>query len=207
MTAEIRPSSSPEDTERIAQALAARLVPGMVVALEGDLGAGKTCFVRGLARGLGADADAVSSPTFVLEHRYPATVGGTPLVHIDAYRIRSQADLESIGWDELLAAGDAVVVVEWPSRIAGAMPESVLSVRLRHLGEDRREIEIEAVRPGERATRCATCGAALAAGQDRFCSPRCRSSDLLRWFRGDYAIGRPIEEDDLSSDAWPGAGR
>jgi len=207
MTAEIRVSSSPEDTERIAHALAARLVPGMVVALEGDLGAGKTCFVRGLARGLGADADAVSSPTFVLEHRYPAAVGGTPLVHIDAYRIRSRADLESIGWDDLLASGDAVIAVEWPSRIAAAMPASFVSVRLRHVGEDRREIEIEAVRPAEAATHCATCGAALPTGHDRFCSPRCRSADLMRWFRGDYAIGRPIEEDDLSSDAWPGAGR
>ena len=199
MSAEIRRSSGPEETERIAAALAMRIAPGTVVALEGDLGAGKTCFVRGLARGLGADPDAVSSPTFVLEHRHACDAG--TLVHIDAYRIRSAEDLASIGWDELLAAGDAVVAVEWPSRIAAALPPARIEVRMRHCGEDAREIEIEHLRPGERAVACRACGAPLtAAGDGRFCSARCRMADLGRWFRGDYAIGRPIEEDDLTDD-------
>jgi tRNA threonylcarbamoyladenosine biosynthesis protein TsaE len=188
MTVELRRSSSPDETERLGAALAMRLAPGMLVTLDGDLGAGKTCFVRGLARGLGADPAEVSSPTFVLEHRYADAGGGTVLVHIDAYRIRSAHDLASI---------------EWPSRIAPALPDHRVEVRIRHAGEDVREIEIEDIRPSSRATHCATCGTALpAAGDARFCSDRCRMGDLGRWFRGDYAIGRPIEEDDLHGDAW-----
>ena len=108
MTVEIRQSATPEETERIASALAMRVAPGTVITLEGDLGAGKTCFVRGLARGLGADPAAVSSPTFVIEHRHACDAG--TLVHIDAYRIRSAEDLASIGWHELLADGEAVVI-------------------------------------------------------------------------------------------------
>ena len=146
MSVELRHSAGPEDTERIGEALARRLAPGTVVTLEGELGAGKTCFVRGLARGLGADPSAVSSPTFVLEHRY-ATADGRALVHIDAYRIRSAADLESIGFDELLAHGTSVVAIEWPSRISAALPAARVDVRLRHAGEDEREIEIEDARP------------------------------------------------------------
>jgi tRNA threonylcarbamoyladenosine biosynthesis protein TsaE len=203
MTVELRRTSSPEETERLGAALAMRLAPGMLVTLDGDLGAGKTCFVRGLARGLGADPAEVSSPTFVLEHRYADAGGGTVLVHIDAYRIRSPHDLASIGWDELMASGESVVAVEWPSRIAPALPDHRVEVRIRHAGEDVREIEIEDIRPSSRATHCATCGTTLPAGGDgRFCSDRCRMGDLGRWFRGDYAIGRPIEEDDLHGDAW-----
>jgi endogenous inhibitor of DNA gyrase (YacG/DUF329 family) len=139
----------------------------------------------------------------VLEHRYADAGGGTVLVHIDAYRIRSAHDLASIGWDELMAAADTVVAVEWPSRIAPALPDHRVEVRIRHAGEDVREIEIEDIRPSSRAAHCATCGTALpAAGDARFCSDRCRMGDLGRWFRGDYAIGRPIEEDDLHGDAW-----
>jgi tRNA threonylcarbamoyladenosine biosynthesis protein TsaE len=210
MTVEIRQSATPEETERIASALAMRVAPGTVITLEGDLGAGKTCFVRGLARGLGADPAAVSSPTFVIEHRHACDAG--TLVHIDAYRIRSAEDLASIGWHELLADGEAVVAVEWPSRIEAALPAVRIDVRIRHVGEDAREIEIEWTRPGEQAVACRACGAALGgAGSDaRFCSPRCRMADLQRWFRGDYAIGRPIEEDDLGSDirrSPPEAGR
>lgn len=145
LSIERRHSHGPDDTERIGEALARRLAPGAVVTLEGELGAGKTCFVRGMARGLGADPSAVSSPTFVLEHRY-ATAGGRALVHIDAYRIRSAADLESIGFDELLAHGGSVVAIEWPSRIAAALPAARVDVRLRHAGEDEREIEIEDAR-------------------------------------------------------------
>jgi tRNA threonylcarbamoyladenosine biosynthesis protein TsaE len=207
MSIELRRSAAPDETERIGAALARRLAPGTVVTLEGDLGAGKTCFVRGLARGLGADPAGVSSPTFVLEHRHP-TDDGHELVHIDAYRIRSADDLASIGFDELLARGDAVVAIEWPSRIAAALPAVRVDVRIRHVGEDEREIEIEDVRPGQRASACASCGVPLGSSHEgRFCSARCRMGDLGRWFRGDYAIGRPIEEDDLSGDAWhPGPG-
>jgi tRNA threonylcarbamoyl adenosine modification protein YjeE len=128
-------------TEAIAAGLAATLEPGIVIALEGDLGAGKTRFVRGLAHGLGHDVAQVSSPTFVIEHRH-ATPGAVPLVHIDAYRLRGPADLEALGWDELLASGCAIVAVEWPSRIAAALPTRRVTVRLRDCGEGMREIEI-----------------------------------------------------------------
>lgn len=199
MTVELRRTSSPEETERIASALAMRVAPGTVITLEGDLGSGKTCFVRGLARGLGADPSMISSPTFVLEHRHPCDSG--TLVHIDAYRIRGADDLASIGWDELIASGDAVIAVEWPSRIAPALPAVRIDVRLRHAGEDAREIEIEWVRPVDAALRCRACGNAIApVAQGQFCSDRCRMADLGRWFRGDYAIGRPVEEDDLHGD-------
>lgn len=208
MTVEIRRTSAPEETERIASALAMRVAPGSVITLEGDLGAGKTCFVRGLARGLGADPHAVSSPTFVLEHRYPCESG--TLVHVDAYRIRSAADLESIGWEELLADGEAIVAVEWPSRIRPALPDVRIDVRIRNVGLDAREIEIEWVRPAPRPASCRGCGNPLPQDGGQFCSERCRLADLGRWFRGDYAIGRPIEEDDLSGDirrAGPGGDR
>lgn len=198
MTLEVRRTSSPEETERIASALAMRVAPGTMITLEGDLGAGKTCFVRGLARGLGADPLNISSPTFVIEHRHACDAG--TLVHIDAYRIRSSDDLASIGWDELLAESDAVIVVEWPSRILAALPEVRIEVRIQHLAEDLREIEIEWRRPSDAAIACRACGTALteAAIDGRFCSARCKMADLARWFRGDYAIGRPIEEDDLA---------
>ena len=198
MTVEIRRSASPEETERIARALAMRVAPGTVITLDGDLGAGKTCFVRGLAQGLGGDPGQVSSPTFVLEHRYPCESG--VLVHVDAYRIRSAADLDSIGWDETIADGEAVIAIEWPSRILPALPEVRIDVRIRNAGPDERDLEIEWVRPASRAADCRSCGAPLPPGAAQFCSGRCRLADLGRWFRGDYAIGRPVEEDDLSED-------
>lgn len=130
------------ETEAVAAALARTLAPGTLVALEGDLGAGKTRFVRGLAHGLGHDASQVSSPTFVIEHRHAAP-GAVPLVHIDAYRLRGPADLEALGWDELLAAGNAIVALEWPSRIAAALPAHRVTVHLRDCGGCTREIRIE----------------------------------------------------------------
>lgn len=127
---------TPEETEAIAVQLAGTLRPGSVVALHGELGAGKTRFVRGLARGLGHDAAEVSSPTFVIEHRY-STPGATPLVHLDAYRLRSIEDLAGIGWDELIAESRAVVAVEWAERIGPALPEGAVHVTIHHASEGR----------------------------------------------------------------------
>ena len=137
----IHHSEGEAETERLGAELARTLSPGTVVALEGDLGAGKTRFVRGLAGGLGHDPAAVSSPTFVIEHRH-ATAGAVPLVHIDAYRLRGPADLDALGWDELLGEGRAVVAVEWPSRIAAALPSRRVTVHLRDRGAGAREVEI-----------------------------------------------------------------
>src|SRR5690349_20654727 len=96
-----RRSTSPEYTQALGRSLARVLAPGDVILLEGDLGAGKTTFVRALASGLGIDPGTVSSPTFVMVNQYrPAAPGSPELVHVDAYRLRSPDDLDSLGWDQ-----------------------------------------------------------------------------------------------------------
>lgn len=134
-------TASEHDTEEVARTLAGRLRPGTVVALNGDLGAGKTCFVRGLARGLRLNPSHVSSPTFVIEHRYES-LGSVPLVHIDAYRLGGPADLAAIGWDELLQNGEAIVAVEWAERIRDALPKHHVAVNLAHGPANTRIIDI-----------------------------------------------------------------
>ncbi len=133
-------STSEADTMALARRLAARLCPGTVVALSGELGAGKTCFVRGLAEGLGLPARSVSSPTFVIVHEY-----GSRLIHIDAYRLSGPDDLESIGWEEMLDRARAVIALEWPTRISEALPAARVEVRIAHGEHDVRKITIEAV--------------------------------------------------------------
>ncbi len=130
------------ETMSLAAAMAADLRPGDVVALRGDLGAGKTCFVRGLCKALGGDASLVNSPTFTIMQEYPVACGR--LVHVDAYRLRGEAELQTIGWDELLQDRNAVVAVEWPGRIVGAIPDNAIWVELEHGGDDVRHIEIQA---------------------------------------------------------------
>lgn len=122
-----RLSSSVAETEAIAADLATHLFPGAVLALHGEMGAGKTQFVRGLARGLGADPAAVSSPTFTLLNIYPA--GRLTLYHLDAYRVAGPEDFETIGFGELLEQG-GVVVVEWPTRVASLLPPTTLHLEL-----------------------------------------------------------------------------
>lgn len=131
-------SHSEQDTRRIAADLAAALQPGAVVLLSGDLGAGKTAFVRGLAEGLGLDPGEVTSPTFTLVHEYRG--GRLPLLHVDLYRL-DRADLDEIGLDQDLAA-EGVTAVEWSERLARPMPSAV-AVTIVDQGDDRRSIEIE----------------------------------------------------------------
>ncbi|MFO0782578.1 MAG: tRNA (adenosine(37)-N6)-threonylcarbamoyltransferase complex ATPase subunit type 1 TsaE [Phycisphaerales bacterium] len=141
-------AQSAADTEALAAALAAQLKPGMVLALTGDLGAGKTCFVRGLARGLGHAADQVSSPTFVIEHRYRAP-GAVPLAHLDAYRLQTAADLAGIGWEELLDSQQAIIAVEWADRITHALPAHTVWIALEHAPHDARQITVRGLsQPG-----------------------------------------------------------
>ena len=111
-----RDTRSQEDTERLAAALAATLGPGDVLLLSGPLGAGKTAFVRGLARGLGIDPDEVSSPTFTLVHEYRG--GRLRLFHADLYRLGT-AGAEDLGLDEL-GVEDGVLAIEWPDRLGHA---------------------------------------------------------------------------------------
>jgi len=112
------------------------------VLLSGDLGAGKTELTKGIAAGLSVP-DLVQSPTFALvdEHLAPALGPAGRLVHLDLYRL-DPADLDGIGWDELIASGDDVVVVEWAERAMGRLPERYLLVELTVTGPDRREIRI-----------------------------------------------------------------
>ena len=130
-------SNSEEETRHIAAALAKELRAGAIVLLKGDLGAGKTAFVRGLAEGLGIKAEDVTSPTFTLVHEYRG--GRLPLVHVDLYRL-DRADLDEIGLDQDVAT-QGIVAVEWPERlsrkISGAMIVTILD-----RGGDHREISI-----------------------------------------------------------------
>ena len=183
---------TPEDTEAFAAMLAVRLEPGDVVCLDGDLGAGKTCFVRGLAQGLGIDPMDVSSPTFVSMQRYSG--GRIDLVHVDAWRMRAASDLESIGWDEVRAARDAVIAIEWPSRIADALPLQRIDVTLAPCASGGRIVLLDDRRRQRPAAECRTCRAPARAN-DPFCSDRCRAADLHRWLTGAYRIAGGSPED------------
>ena len=115
-----RTSPSEDETLRLAAALGEQLRGGELISLEGQLGSGKTCFVRGLAAGLGLDATEVCSPSFIICREYSDS--RLKLVHVDAFRLKGPHDLDAIGWDELLESDDHVIVVEWPSRIREALP-------------------------------------------------------------------------------------
>ena len=127
-------TNSEEETEAAGERLASTLTAGDVVLLYGDLGAGKTAFVRGLARGLGASDDDVSSPTFTLIQEY---AGRATLYHVDLYRLEP-AEVDDLGLDDLLSA-DGIVAIEWAERWRGR-PDDALEVRLEHAGEDKRRI-------------------------------------------------------------------
>jgi tRNA threonylcarbamoyladenosine biosynthesis protein TsaE len=139
MPSESHQSISVQQTEAIAAALATQLVGGEVIALYGDLGAGKTQFVRGLVKGLGGDGLSVSSPTYVLLNVYDR--GRLTVFHLDAYRITGSDDFEAIGFSELLEQG-GVVAVEWPERIPALLPARRVTVRITPTDETTRQIEI-----------------------------------------------------------------
>ena len=138
--ASVHETNNVEQTEAVAAALAQGLRGGECVALHGDLGAGKTQFVRGLVRGLGGSPRAVSSPTFVLLNVYDG--GRLSVYHLDAYRVSGAEDFEAIGFSELLDQ-NGVVVVEWAERVIDLLPADRIDVRIEPLGENRRRIEID----------------------------------------------------------------
>ena len=129
---------SPEETEALGAALGRALRPGTVVAYRGDLGAGKTAFTRGLAKGLGC-REPVTSPTYTIVNEYLS--GRMPLFHFDMYRLRSADDLFDIGWEDYLDRG-GVCAVEWSENVAEAM-EGAVTVAIEKTGEDSRRITIE----------------------------------------------------------------
>jgi tRNA threonylcarbamoyladenosine biosynthesis protein TsaE len=128
---------SEEETRRLASRLASELAAGTTLLLSGDLGAGKTAFVKGLAEGLDIDASDVTSPTFTLVHEYRG--GRLPLIHVDLYRLDA-ADLDDIGLDPDLAR-EGVVAVEWAERLGRAIP-GARRITLADAGGDTRAIEI-----------------------------------------------------------------
>ncbi|MHC4991722.1 MAG: tRNA (adenosine(37)-N6)-threonylcarbamoyltransferase complex ATPase subunit type 1 TsaE [Planctomycetota bacterium] len=197
-------TQSARETADFARRLAERLRPGDLVALHGELGAGKTTFVRGLAEGLGLDPGQVSSPTFVLCQEYEDSDAVRRLAHIDAYRLGGVEELEGLGFDELLRSGDVVVAVEWAERIAPALPDERVDVDLEHENEQSRRLTLRAG-PSladrlPRATACLTCGRTVppTAPTFPFCRPRCRDADLGRWLGGNYRISRPIWDDEAN---------
>ena len=132
-------SSSPEETEQIAAALARELQPGDVVGVEGELGSGKTTFIRGACRALGVEG-LVTSPTYTIGHRYR---GGVNVSHLDLYRFDGISDSEWGDLEEYFR--NAVVFVEWPENAAGRLPPERVRVGLRHLGERHRLIVLSAL--------------------------------------------------------------
>jgi tRNA threonylcarbamoyladenosine biosynthesis protein TsaE len=136
-------SSSEEETAAVGERLGRSLSAGGVVLLYGDLGAGKTAFTRGLARGLGAAADDVTSPTFTLVQEYQ---GRLTLYHVDLYRL-DEREVDDLGLEELVL-GDGVVAIEWAERWRGR-PDDVIEVRLAHAGDEQRRITLTRARDGE----------------------------------------------------------
>ncbi|HYS17425.1 MAG TPA: tRNA (adenosine(37)-N6)-threonylcarbamoyltransferase complex ATPase subunit type 1 TsaE [Candidatus Binatia bacterium] len=130
---------SAEATEAAGERLGRTLGPGAVVALTGELGAGKTCFVQGLVRGLGAAVRA-TSPTFVLVNQYK---GRVPIYHVDAYRTDSLTELMDLGLLELVG-GDGVTVIEWADKLAPLLPADAIHVHIAGVGDEPRAITIRA---------------------------------------------------------------
>ena len=129
-------SSSPAETQAVGREFGKQLAAGVVLNLRGDLGAGKTEFVKGLAQGLGA-TDQVTSPTFTLIHEYRS--GRLPLFHLDLYRLRSEGELDEIGFDDYLEAG-GVCAVEWGEKFAHRLPAAAKSIAFEIAGDNGRII-------------------------------------------------------------------
>ena len=129
---------SPEETDRVGAALGRVIPAGTVIAYEGDLGAGKTAFTRGLSRGLGC-AEQVTSPTYTIVNEYLS--GRCPLFHFDMYRLRSADDLWDIGWEDYLDR-NGVCAVEWSENVREALEDPVI-VRIEKLGDETRRITLE----------------------------------------------------------------
>lgn len=132
-------TTGPEETLTLGEALGRRLQAGDVVTLSGEMGAGKTVLAQAICTGLGVD-EPVSSPTFALVHEY---AGRVPVWHLDVYRLSGPGELLDLSWPELLAGG-GVVLIEWPERIAEALPDERLELTLAYGDGDSREIEVGA---------------------------------------------------------------
>ena len=133
-------SRSPEQTRRVGSRLGGALQAGDVICLQGELGAGKTTFVQGIAQGWGS-LDSVSSPTFILVNMY-RRADQSQLFHMDAYRLESTTEAEELDLDSMLAQG--ALLIEWPERMNGLIPNERLWVNLEHIDEEEREMKFKA---------------------------------------------------------------
>ncbi len=208
----VRASSSPQETRLIGESLGVVLRAGDVVLLSGELGAGKTGLVRGIAAGMGVGDGAVCSPTYVLMHEYTGT-SGPGLVHIDGYRLADADEFGALGLDRVFGSdASGALVVEWPERLPPGVIDSTTAARVRidQVGEDRRELwfalpESWLDRPGLDALRqreptvCPITGKPVPAGSPTwpFFDERARLADLYRWLSSAHSIGRDMDADDL----------
>lgn len=133
-------SGDPTKTFYIGRILGETLTAGDIVALTGELGAGKTCFTQGIARGLGVpEVYQITSPTFTLVNEYP---GRLNLIHLDVYRLSSSRDLQDLGYEEFFF-GKGVTVIEWAEKIQDIIPEKSLSVTMAYLDQNQRSIDMK----------------------------------------------------------------
>jgi len=136
---------SSEETQAVGRDFTKEIKPGAVIALYGNLGAGKTTFVQGFARGLGIKRRIIS-PTFIIVRTYQVTNHTSwvkSFYHIDLYRVRNEHDLQSIGLQEILQEKNVIVVIEWPEKSGLLLPEKRMNIRFETLGENERKITVE----------------------------------------------------------------
>jgi tRNA threonylcarbamoyladenosine biosynthesis protein TsaE len=132
-------TASPDETVALGQRLAKHLGAGDVLALYGDLGAGKTHLVKGLCAGLGVPIASVTSPTFTIVNEYG---GDLPVYHFDAYRIERVEEFFELGYEDYFFS-DGVSLIEWPERVEGLIPDHAIRLQLTHRGADRRHIALD----------------------------------------------------------------
>ncbi|MCX6810759.1 MAG: tRNA (adenosine(37)-N6)-threonylcarbamoyltransferase complex ATPase subunit type 1 TsaE [Candidatus Berkelbacteria bacterium] len=130
-------SNSPEETEDLAKKFLSKNPDANLIGLSGDLGSGKTAFVKGLAKCLGIE-QSITSPTFVIEKIYQGD--NRRLIHIDAYRLSSKDDLEAIGFDEFLSDSQNIITIEWPEQVLTPFPENMRIIKFNYIDENKRKI-------------------------------------------------------------------
>lgn len=209
-----RSSDALEHTAIIAKDFASVLKPGDLVRLVGEMGAGKTTFVREVAHALGADVSLVSSPTFVLMNNYPYSYGHHEgsIAHLDCYRFGDESELEALGWDRVCSDG-SIRLVEWPQRIDSVIDEESCTVTISHVDEESRgfvfevpeswmdRVSILALKARDRV-RCPVTKEEVHPESPSwpFASERARLSDLHGWMSESYSITRPIEQADMDQE-------
>lgn len=142
----VKTTHDAEQTIDLAMKFAQTLQGGEIIALHGDLGAGKTTFVKGLAEELRVE-EIITSPTFVVLKDYPAKIKGKDieLVHIDAYRSETIEDIKSVGFEDFMNRDDVVMIIEWPEKIAEILNENVINIYFEVVDEKTRKIEIKGI--------------------------------------------------------------